>query len=482
MFRFFKKKSNKSIDNADDLFKEGKMKDSIKIASGFAVEESARQSTEKAAAHYAKPESYTGNRHLYDSGIAKKNAKTELFNSRKDVIDPYTGKKLVLTKKEAKARYGLNWQDHLAETDHIKPLEQIHSENKNNVWVTNDNIKNAANSKDNMVVTSRKVNNSKRSRTNKEYVEDKEYLKEKGVKLSKSGKEAAIRDGENANKSINRQLRKDAIEGIIETGHQAGQAGAINSGVTTATMSGIMNLVDVIEGKKDVGEAIADTAITSGKSVVSGYVMGGGLTIVSHSLSSSSSKFIQALIKSNVPGKVITAVMVTGDTLKKYGNGEISTEECLIRLGEKGINFATTGYAMTVGQTLIPIPIVGSAIGALVGSVLTSNYSNQLINELKRKELEHQERERIIRECEIATQQAIEFREKLERYLENYFNDYKDCFNEALCEIKSSLQLGDAEGVVSGANKITKKLGGSVQYDTFEEFEDFMNSEESFVL
>ena len=166
--------------------------------------------------------------------------------------------------------------------------------------------------------------------------------------------------------------------------------------------------------------------------------------------------------------------MATGDTLKKYGNGEISTEECLIQLGEKSINFATTGYAMTVGQTLIPIPIVGS--------VLTSNYSNQLINELKRKELEHQERERIIRECEIATQQAIEFREKLERYLENYFSDYKDCFNEALCEIKYSLQLGDTEGVVFGANKITKKLGGSVQYETFEEFEDFMNSDESFVL
>lgn len=474
MFSFFKKKIDKSTNNGNDSLKEDKNKDSIKIASGFAVAESARQSTEKAAAYYAKPESYTGNRHMYDSGIAKKNAKTELFNSGKDVIDPYTGKKLVLTKKEAKAHYGSNWQDHLAEADHIKPLEQIHSENKNNVWVTNDNIRDAANSKENMVVTSRKVNNSKRSRTNKEYVEDKEYLKEKGVKLSKSRKEAAIRDGENANKSTKRKLRKNAIENIKETGHQAGQAGAINGGVTTATMSGIMNLVDVIEGKKDVGEAITDTAIASGKAAVSGYVRGGGLTIVSHSLSNSSSKFIQALTKSNVPGKVITAVMATGDTLKKYGNGEISTEECLIQLGEKSINFATTGYAMTVGQTLIPIPIVGS--------VLTSNYSNQLINELKRKELEHQERERIIRECEIATQQAIEFREKLERYLENYFSDYKDCFNEALCEIKYSLQLGDTEGVVFGANKITKKLGGSVQYETFEEFEDFMNSDESFVL
>ena len=62
--------------------------------------------------------------------------------------------------------------------------------------------------------------------------------------------------------------------------------------------------------------------------------MGGGLTVVSHTLSESKSKFIQKLVKSNVPGKIITAVMVTGDTLKRYGNGEISTQECMFELGE----------------------------------------------------------------------------------------------------------------------------------------------------
>lgn len=72
MFSFFKKKIDKSTNNGNDSLKEDKNKDSIKIASGFAVAESARQSTEKAAAYYAKPESYTGNRHMYDSGIAKK--------------------------------------------------------------------------------------------------------------------------------------------------------------------------------------------------------------------------------------------------------------------------------------------------------------------------------------------------------------------------------------------------------------------------
>lgn len=480
MFHFFKRKANKQIECCDDRTREDK--DSITISNGLAVTESTKNTIENTTTKYAKPELYTGNRGLYDSAKAKKNAKTELFNSEKDVIDPYTKKRILLTKKEAKTLYGDDWQNHLAESDHIKPLERVYADTKNNVWLTNDNIRDAANSSDNIVVTSRKINNTKRSHTNKEYVENMEYLEEKGIKLSKSGKETAIRDGQNANKSINCQLRKDTINNIMETGHMAGQIGARNSGITTVTMSGIMNIVDVIEGKKDAQEAIADTVVSSGKSVVSGYIMGGGLSVASHSLSNSSSKFIQVLTKSNIPGNIITAVMLTGDTLKEYGNGEISTQECLVRLGEKGINFATTSYSMGIGQALIPIPVVGAAIGALIGSILTGNYSNQLMNELSIKELEHQKRESIIRECEVATQQAIKFREKLQIYLDNYFSNYRDCFNEAVCEINYSMILGDAEGLVSGSNKITKKLGAKVQYETSEEFEDFMNSDELFKL
>lgn len=87
-----------------------------------------------------------------------------------------------------------------------------------------------------------------------------------------------------------------------------------------------------------------------------------------------------------MPAKIITAVVVTGDTIARFGRGEITTQECIIELGERGLNFATTGYSMAVGQAVIPIPIVGAAVGALVGSILTSSLYNQLINTLQTKE------------------------------------------------------------------------------------------------
>lgn len=483
MFEFLKKNASLSTEivEKDDNSQESENGASA-IGAGYAATQAAYQSTQQASVKYAKPDQYTGNRKLFDSGKAKLNAKTKLFSGGVEVRDPYTGDVLVLTKKDAKALYGEEWTKHLAESDHVKPLNKIFDDTKNNVWNTTDDIKNAANSEDNIRVASRKYNNSKRNRTNEEYVGDEEYLNSKGVKVTEEGKKRAIQDGELAEQSINKQLKKSAFSNVVKTGHEAGIAGAQNAGISALTISGIMNVVSVIKGEKSSDQAIADTVKDGGQAAISGYAMGGGLTVASHTLSGTSSKFLQQLAKSNVPGKVITAVVVTGDTLKKWGDGEITTQECLIELGDKGLNMATMGYSMAVGQALIPIPIVGSAVGALVGSMLTSTYYHNLINTLQTRELEHRERQRIIAECHAAVEQTKAFREELEVYLQNYLNECRECFDVAISSMKFSYQVGDADGVIASANEITRKLGGKVKYETVEEFKSFLDSDEDDIL
>lgn len=482
MFSFFKKKKKKttSLDVLREENNKNEEEDSIKAATGFSTMESARASTERASKIYAKSEKY--DRSILDNGAAKVRAKKNAFADGQKVYDSYTGDVLELKKSDAKLKYGKDWQKHLAESDHKIPLEKIHKDNAKNPWLTNDDLKNIANSDDNIEVVSRKYNNAKRSRTNEEFVTDDDYLKKTGVELSGEGKEKAIQSGKASQTIIDKKIRKTAAKNIIKTGHEAGKYSAGNAGVTAATMSGIMNITAVIKGEKSVEDALADTAIDTGKAAATGYVLGGGLTTVSHTLSSSSSKFLQGLSSMNVPGQVITAVMLTGDTIRRYGNGEITTEECIIELGGKGLNFATTGYSMTIGQTLIPIPIVGAAVGALVGSVITSKYYNSLINTLKTKELEHQERLRIMAECKKAADEERAFRAELESYLQSYFREYRDCFDEALSEIQYGFQSGDADSVILGANQITRKLGGRVYYETVEEFKDFLADDSTDIL
>lgn len=468
-FGFFKKDKEK---------KDEEIEKHTKVGTGVAFNNSSNNERIKLKTTFTKPKKYAGNREIFDSGSAKKNVKLEAFSSGEKVIDKYTGKELKLTIKEAKMEYGEKWQDHVAEGDHIHPLKRIVEENKNNPWTTTEDIKEIANSKENMQTTSRTYNNAKRDSTNEEFVTNEEYLAAKGIKLSEEEKRRAIEDGRRAEKFIKKEIRKRSVKNAVSYGHNAGMSVAKQSAVTSATITGILNTVDVIKGRKTVKEAAKDVSVVTTKAAITGYTFGGGGSVVAHSLSYSKSPFIRALSNSNVPAKVITAVMTTGDIVKRYSNGEISTQECILELGERGLNVATAGYSMAVGQALIPIPIVGGAVGALVGSVLTSKYYNTLIAELRNKELAHNERLRIMAECKEATRQIRAFREELQTYLDNYFYDYKSCFNEALSEIEISFKTGNADGVISGANKITRKLGGKVYYNNVKEFKTFLDSDE----
>lgn len=475
-------KSNEIIEYVNEDENEQEEKKTVNIVSGMSSTFSAAESTRKAAVTYAKPESYTGNRNLYDSGVAKRAAKDALFDSGKKVYDPYTGKELVKTKAEARQRFGDDWQSHLAESDHVNPLEKIHGEYKEDPWVTNNDIRDAANSDANIKVTSRKFNNAKRQKTNEEFVNDKEYLKDKGVKVTKKGKEQAIQDQEYSNKSIKKQLNVDKVKNIAKTGHQAGLAGAQNAGISTLTVSGIQNITAVIRGEKTVDEAVMDVAKDSGTAVVSGYAMGNGLTVLSHTLSNSSSKFIQSLVKNNVPGKVITAVIATGGVLKRYASGEIDTQECLWQLGESGISVITTGYYMAVGQALIPIPIVGAAIGAMVGGMLTSSYIGMLKDNIIYSKEKHEEYGRLIEEYQRAAEDLRAYRAEIEKYLEEYFREYKTCFNEAFSYMERAFETGDVDAVITSANKITEKLGGNVKYRNMNEFMAFLDDKSTDIL
>lgn len=387
---------------------------------------------QRAAQKFEKPDTYTGNRTIYDSGAAKKAAKMEAFTGGKEVTDPYTGAKLVMTKNEAKTLYGNDWAKHLAESDHVKPLEQIYKDTKKNVWNTTEDIRAAANNPDNLQVASRQFNNPKRSRLNEEYVSDDNYLEQKGVKLTEEGKARAIEDGKVAEQSINSQLKEASIKNIVKTGHEAGMYGAVNAGGTALTISGARNIVSVIKGEKSSEEAIKDTITDGGKAAVNGYMMSSALTVVGHTLSNSSSAFVRGLVECNVPAAVISAVAVTGDTLRKLGNGEITMQECMIELGDKGLNMAVIGKTAAVGQTLIPIPVVGAAVGALVGSAITSACYNGVVNKLKSMGAGENERIEIAKEGYDAAEQTKTFRKELKQYSDTYFKKYPGCFDDVL--------------------------------------------------
>lgn len=469
MFKFFKK-NKKNKENNDNLQTNATMQTTI---------EEVNTSIKKAQDTYIKPD-YTGNRNTYDCGRSKEIAKKNAFNNG-EVFDNWSGKKLHHTNKEAMSIYGKDgYMDHVAHADHITPLENIVTDIQENSllkksWVTSADVKEIANSPENFEIISGRTNTSKGKMNNKEFAE---YREKNGYILSEEHKQRKILEGENSKKIINDRLNNRAIKNMAQNFHSSGIKTAVETGKITTVISTITNIKKVISGEIEADEALLNITKDGGKAALIGYGMGGSLSTVGNMMSNSKSAFIQSLGKANVPGNIITAVLVTGNTLKSYANGEITTEECIIQLGEKGLGIATTGYSMALGQSLIPIPIVGAAVGALFGSMVTSNYYNYLVNSVKQSQLESEERKKIIRECEETLIEVNKLNSQLKEYAYSYFKDYKGCFDEALGIIHEAFKNGDANGIIAGANQITKKLGGKVYYENTDQFNDFLFSDE----
>lgn len=437
------------------------------VATGIVIGKEINQAIDSLGSKYAKPNKYTGNRKLYDSLQAKINAKSNAYRNGGMAKDPYTGKELFLKKRDAKAKYGNNWQEHLAEADHIEPVQKIHEKYKDAPWLTNDNIKELANSDENIKVISRKLNNAKRNRINEEFYGDNEYLKSKGIDISRDKKQEAIKDSDKARKSISNDADRKQRLNIRDDFHAAGKNGAYNAGAMTAAMSTVDNLVAVIKGERTPEEALKRIVFNTGTSAAIGYVVSGSVSVIAHTLSNNSSKFIRSLVNSNVPGKVVSAVMATGGTLLKYSKGEIDTKECICELGKDGVNIGVTGASMTIGQALIPIPYIGAAVGAMVGEGIYRNLSESMV----RMNMAQEEYELVNAVSEQVIYRMKCEKEAFERITSQLFAERDVAMNEGFEKINCASKNDDTDEMRKGLLQIARSFGREPKFYTREDLD-----------
>ena len=95
-----------------------------------------------------------------------------------------------------------------AETDHIIPLEKVHSQLKGNCLLTDSDVKSIANMEDNFAITSETINRKKGKLTNTEFI-DSGKADEAG--LDDTAKAIMKRKEQEAQKAINKEANKKVI-------------------------------------------------------------------------------------------------------------------------------------------------------------------------------------------------------------------------------------------------------------------------------
>lgn len=269
---------------------------------------------------------------------------------------------------------------------------------------------------------------------------------------------------------------------VAKISHRAGIQTAETSAIIGGSVSIVKNIVAVCKGEEEAEEAVKNVAKDTATTAAVGYGTGFTGAAIKGAMQNSKSQYVRALSKTNVAGTIVAVTVSATKTMTRYFNGEIDGVECLETLGEQGTGMIASSMFAVIGQTVIPIPVVGGLIGGMVGYALSSATYGVLVGSLKEAKLAHEERIAIEQACEEHIKMIREYRAQMNAIINEYLSETTEIFNESFSGIKDALAIGDIDLLIESSNAITDALGGNKPFETMDEFNSKMLLGETFKL
>lgn len=272
------------------------------------------------------------------------------------------------------------------------------------------------------------------------------------------------------------------IKSVANISHKAGIETAEISALIGGSVSLVRNIVGMCKGEIEIGEATINVVKDTTQSAVVGYGTGFAGAAIKGVMQNSTSEYTRALAKTNIAGTIVSVTVSASKTMKKYFKGEIDGTQCLEELGEQGTGMIASSMFTVIGQTVIPIPVVGGLIGGMVGYAFSSATYSVLMTSLKEEKLAYEERIVIEKACEEHIKMIREYRVQMNEIIEGYLSDTMRIFDESFTGIKDALAIGDIDLLIQSANEITDYLGGNKPFETMEDFNNKMLTNATFKL
>ncbi|MEI7267191.1 hypothetical protein [Pectobacterium versatile] len=267
---------------------------------------------------------------------------------------------------------------------------------------------------------------------------------------------------------------------IARTSHRAGIEGAKYGAVIGGAISLLTNAFNVATQDKSLGNAVQAVAIDTTKAAALGYGTAFAGSAIKATLQQSEKQTLRAIAGTSAPALVVNICLSLGISVKRYVNDEISEAEFLSEVGEKGAGMLSGGMMAALGQVAIPIPVVGAAIGGMIGYTLSSLFYQSALDAargaaLSRERLQHIRAIQTVARARIAQEQAMldEFTHReipqLRRETERLFKAVEN-------------DSHDIDSLTFAINDYATLLGKQLQFQTMSEFEEFMDSDRPLTL
>lgn len=269
---------------------------------------------------------------------------------------------------------------------------------------------------------------------------------------------------------------------IARTSHRAGVQGAKVGALFGGAISAVTNMIAVHQGDKELKDAILDTGLATGKAALAGYGTAFVGTAVKGMMQQSANTTVRALSRTSLPSLAVTVCLEVGDAVKRYVRGEINEVEFLEAIGEKGSGLLASGMFAAIGQIAIPIPVVGAAIGSMIGYTLSSMLYQDALGAFKEAHEAHENYLAVREYCEAARTHLdayrLEFRERFTAWLDEGRAEIAD----SIARMDAAVLTGRIDDFAESANSLAMLMGKTLQFADRNQFDVFMASEDALVL
>ena len=161
------------------------------------------------------------------------------------------------------------------------------------------------------------------------------------------------------NDSINKAIREKNQPSLSEAAKATGVSAIIEGGTA---------LVTAILKKKKEGKLIGDLTEQDWKDIfgeagygsIKGATRGAGIYLATN----------YSQTPAAAASALVTAMFGVAENMYQYRHGRITKEECLGKSEEVCLSSAVSALSSLLGQTLIPIPVIGPVIGNTIGNIM----------------------------------------------------------------------------------------------------------------
>ncbi|WQX73319.1 hypothetical protein KVK37_03910 [Helicobacter pylori] len=263
---------------------------------------------------------------------------------------------------------------------------------------------------------------------------------------------------------------------VTSISHQAGMKAAQTGALIGGGVSLVTNVYECIANGKDPIKAIKHTAIATLKGGALSYCSAFASSSLGGLMQSSANRIIQSLGKGSLPAMIVGACVANCKVFIDYFRGKIDGTELCKQLVKANTTLVSSGAMAVVGQTLIPIPVVGALIGGFVGAILSETCFNAFLKAREEAKLARQRRIEIERECREIIKLLEIYQNQFKEVFERYFHETTKFFNQNLDELERALYAGDADLAIGVNNKIQERIGQKPLFNNTQEFWELITS------